>query len=117
MIGLWSENVADATLTTQLCVSIQSRLGTSTKDIVDHWWIRRNGAQRKYAMCIYIISFDVHTSTSYVYAFKKGGASSSRLVDAVVVFDVPYATLFRNLNNNNNTVLCGLVRSWPLNMN
>ena len=108
---MWSENRAEASLTTQLCVSIQSRLGTNTKDIVDHWWIGRNGAQRTYAMCIYIISFDVHTSTSHVYAFKKGGASNPRVVDVVdlVVFDVPYAAIFCNLNNNNNKVLCGLV--------
>ena len=77
---------------------------------MDHWWRRRNGADGVYAMCIYIISFDVHTSTSYVYAFKKGGASNSRVVVDLfdAVFDVPpYATLFRNLNDNK--VLC----AWP----
>lgn len=103
------------TLTTQLCVSIQSRLDTNTNGMVDHWWIRRKGAQRTYALCTYIIStpsygFNVHTTT-YVYAFKKGGASNFR----VVVVDVPYAALFCNLNNNK--VLYGLVPDLRANMN
>ena len=100
-------------LTTQLCVPIQSRLDTSTNVMVDQWWIRRKGAQRMYALCTYFIStpsysFNVHTTT-YVYAFKKGGASNFRVVD------VPYAALFCNLNNNK--VLYGPVPGLRANMN
>jgi hypothetical protein len=98
--------LTDVSLTTQLCVSIQSQLRTNVNVLADHRGIIANGAQRMYPFCTYTITtrsygFNMHTC---VYAFKMGGASNFRVVD---VLYARYAALF--LFCNLNKVLYGLV--------